>query len=185
MKEGRADFAIPWDIAIGFCTTNDGFYRAIKDKETMKLYPSFVYPPHLVQNGQWIRKPENDDERLICFVFHLRQTMEYLAKHPEGKQSAASTATVAQWISQLPPRHAYARSGPGSYMIHTLDLPPQISGDPLKQRWQDIMTRTHEKYCHLVKQVNSAIEAKPFDQPAPTDERGVRQIAGWGRVGEL
>jgi hypothetical protein len=185
MRSGNANLPIPWEVAVGFSTTGGGFFSAVKHRENAKFMPGYQFPPHLVHNGSWTHRPESTDERLIHFVFHLRQTMAYLAAHPEGKKTQANNAVVAQWISQLPRRMAYVRLGDEIGMIKTLDTPPELTGSELARRVQAIQTQTREKYCHSVAQVASVLTIEPGQEPTPTIiERGVHQIAGWGRVGE-
>lgn len=156
MRTGHANLPIPWEIAIGFCTTGGGFFSAIRGPNDT-LLPGFQFPPHLVIDGTWTRKPETAAERLLCFVFHLRQTMSYLAKHPVGKMASTSANAVGQMLTQLPRRAAFVRSGEDVGVIYTLPAPKQISGRELAERLQAIQAQTRTTYCHPREEVERRI----------------------------
>jgi hypothetical protein len=180
MTTGNANLPIPWEIAIGFSMTGGKFTSAIKSRNET-LQPGYPLPTHLARRAGSAR------DRLLRFLYYLRQTMEYLAANPVGKKTTTSTTAVAQWISNLPPRMAYVRSADKKYMIRTLDMPAEVTGDELAQRWDTITAQTRAKYCHSIFQVNQVLNLTPFEQPRPAAEPekvGVGEIAGWGQVGE-
>jgi hypothetical protein len=156
MRTGHANLPIPWEIAIGFSTTGGGFFAAIKGPNAT-LLPGFEFPPHLVIDGKWTRKPETASERLLCFVFYLRQTMSYLAKHPIGKVSAPSANAVGRMLTQLPRRAAFVRSGEDVGVIYTLPTPKRLSGQELTERIQLIREQTRITYCHPCEEVELRI----------------------------
>jgi hypothetical protein len=170
MRTGHANLPIPWEIAIGFCATGGGFFSAIKGPNDT-LLPGFPFPPHLVIDGKWTRKPETASERLLCFVFHLRQTMSYLAKHPVGKMSAPSANAVGQMLTQMPRRAAFVRSGEDVGVIYSLQTPKQVSGREIAERMQTIRDQTRATYCHPREEIERQIlnyADMAYEQPMAT-----------------
>src|SRR5262249_55017825 len=96
-----ASLPIPYEAAIGFAHCGWGFYHTLKYLGQHKL-ESVSYPRHLVINDRSARPPENRNEQLFHFIFHLRRIMAWMAEHPIGQSTTPSQATVAQWISTLP-----------------------------------------------------------------------------------
>jgi hypothetical protein len=185
MRTGNPNLAIPWDAAAGFANCGRGFWRVVAGaKGSQELSALVQYPGHLVVNGSWTRPPENAREQFLHFIFYTRQVMAYLAKHPVGKKSAPNTSIVAQWISQLPQRTAYVRNGEVIAMIKTLDMPPEVTGVELQNRWRKIQAQTRAKYCHSREQVAQVLVIEPDEKLQPISAPGVGEIAGWGKVGE-
>jgi len=112
MKFRNPNIAIPPKAVIGFANCG-GFYNAVKRLQPcLELTGGYVFPPQLVDGDHWLRAPKNDQEQFLHCVFTLRQAMRYLAAHPLGKKAQATTTAVAQWLTQLPRRHALLISTP-------------------------------------------------------------------------
>jgi hypothetical protein len=94
----------------------------------------------------------------------LRQVMRSLAAHPIGKKAQANTAAVAQWLTQLPRRHALVRSGDAVGLIHTYDTAPKLAGQELEARWEQVRNQTRAKYC---RPRDGAMVEHPVPHPAP------------------
>jgi len=178
MKEGRANLPIPWKVAIGFCTTGGGFFSAIRYPNNPKLLPGYAFPPHLVMPTEhglmWHegRAPETADERLIHFVFCLRQTMGYLSKHPVGKPLPTAASAVGAMLTQLPRRAAFVRSGDDVGVIYTLDTPAQLEGTLLTDRMAIIRDQTRATYCRPKQEVEQDIAKGPPPPEASSSALG-------------
>ncbi len=106
--------------------------------------------------------PKNEREQFLHFVFCLRGAMRYLAAHPLGKKAEASTAAVAQLLTQLPRRHALVRSGDDIGRIYTDDTPPMLDGASLQQRIQMVQAQTRATYCRRRDEVEQALRGEKF-----------------------
>lgn len=177
MRSGRADYPIPWEVAIGFSNCGRGFTNAIKRKDDTRLLPGAEFSP--------AQRPRNAQQRLIHFLFHLRATMTYLAEHPIGAANQTGQALVAQWLTMLPRRAAFVRSGDDVGVIYTHDTPARVSGAELSQRLARIKAQTRAKYCHPREQVQQLLTAE-FEPVTATTTPVMRgqSISGWGEMFE-
>jgi hypothetical protein len=154
MVTGNPHRDIPFDIVNGFSDWGHGFYHELHrvfDREWW-LGMDITFPPALVvQTPQgtphWTRRPENGKEDLYHFIFCLRMTMVYLAKHPIGDASPLTTSELAAMLPKLPRRAAFVRSGEDVGVVYTTDTAKPVSGAEFTNRLQAIQTQTHEKYC--------------------------------------
>jgi hypothetical protein len=154
------DYLLPIlpDAVIGFSNCGHSFFqkvRSIRDNDRRLLadIPAFNLPRYLLVptaegSWRWNRNPEGGAEQLFHFLFHLRMTMRYLAEHPLGKQSTASTADVGKMLNQLPRRSAFVRSGDTIGVIYTHDTPKPPTQLQLFSRIKDILEHTRVVYCH-------------------------------------
>jgi hypothetical protein len=188
MQSRDPNLDIPPKAVIGFAHCGRGFYGAVKNlRPCLELTADFEFPPQLVAGNNWLRPPKNDREQFLHFLFTLRSTMHALSLRPIGKKADATTAQVAQLLTQLPRRQALVRSGDSVGRIRTYDMPPRLEGYALTQRMQLIQTQTRAKYCHSHVQVQRLWQMEK--EPVPQGVRSrtfeeMAEIAGWGKVGE-
>jgi len=189
MQQRDPDLPIPPKVVVGFANSGRGFYGAVKHlRPCAELSGDYRFPRELVNGDRWLREPKNDYEQFLHFVFVLRQAMRALAARPIGRKAEASTAAVAQLLTQLPRRHALVRSGDDVGRIHTYDTPPKLEGQALEERVRMIRDQTRAKYCHSHAQVQKLwqLEREPerIGNPLPATLAELAEIAGWGQVGE-
>lgn len=166
MTTGNAYVHIPVDIVLGFSGCGYGFYnewRHIIDKEWY-LSPELVFPPSLVirkpdNTLEWTRRPDDGREELYSFIFCLRQTMMYLAKHPVGKETTVTPSELAQTLVELPNRELYARTGSEVGRIRTDDMAKPIAAKAFEERLAAIQAQTRAKYCTPKDEVEASIRS--------------------------
>jgi hypothetical protein len=181
MKTGNAEVYIPSEIVYGFANCGRGFYSVFRyaPNKGKLLSLDVRFPEHLVTDAgdglQWTRAPEDSKEELLCFLYHLRATMRYLAAHPLGKKTNVSPADIAGRLVQLPKRVAYVRSGNDVGVIYTDDALPQMDEYTALGNYSIIKVQTRDKYCRQVKTVDSP----PISPNTPDDEP---PISRWEEV---
>ncbi len=166
MTTGNAHVHIPVDIVLGFSGCGYGFYNEWQhtlDKEWY-LIPELVFPPSLVirkpdNSLEWTRRPDDGREELYSFIFCLRQTMMYLAKHPVGKETTVTPSELAQTLVELPNRELYARSGTEVGRIRTDDMAKPIAAKAFHERLAAIQAQTRAKYCTPKDEVEASIRS--------------------------
>lgn len=176
MRNGNPHIAIPGEIARGFANGGQGFFAQARHVwRNPALLPSFTFPQHLVVPAptglQWTRPPETAREQFLHFIFHLRQTMRYLAEHPIGKATVPHTSAIGQMLTRLPRRSAFVRSGEDVGVIYTLPTPEGLQGSALHERLQIIRDQTRATYCRSQAEVEADIVGRggqtPQDNNAP------------------
>jgi len=171
MKTGNAEVHIPGEIVYGFANCGRGFYSVFRytPNKGKLLSASVQYPAALVVEGahglEWTRQPEDSKEELLCFLYHLRATMRYLAAHPIGRKTTTSPADIAQRLVQLPKRTAYVRSGNDVGVIYTDDTLPPMDEDTVLGNYSLIKVRTRQKYCRHVSSSQPPSPHTPDDEP--------------------
>ena len=162
MRTGNAALPIPVEVVLGFSNGGRGFFtEANKAKGDVRLTSGVQYPAHLVVNGRWTRQPESAQEQFLHFLFHLRMTMQFLATNPIGVQSQPSAAAVGQWLTHLPRRAAFVRSGEDVGVIYTHNTPARIAPTDFAARLQGIRAQTRQKYCHPRQEVERLFQPAP------------------------
>jgi hypothetical protein len=164
MSHHTTALAIPYDAAIGFSGLGHGFHGALKLWHRDWLNPGVQFPRHLVVNGRWIGRASSAGDRLLHFVFCLRQMMAYLAEHPIGKMTKGNSDAIASMLTALPVRIAFVRSGDDQGTIRTFDSPSGVQGLELNQRLRHIQRQTRETYCHPREEVEGRLRDKPAVQ---------------------
>src|SRR5207248_8417454 len=118
MLSGDPTMQIPSEIVYGFANCGHTFYSTFNSVFTLKgrlLRADLKYPSHLVMEGNggqvWIRTPKSRREQMYHFLFHLRQTMRWLALNPIGQKTITREKEIARMLVSLPRRAAFVRSG--------------------------------------------------------------------------
>jgi hypothetical protein len=162
MQSGNPHLPIPREALVGLSDVHrPSFYQLalhLKPGDAL-LSPRPDYPPHLVVQGEWTRKPENAREVMWYCIFSIRKVMAYLAAHPMQEPTAEKhlpNAVVAGMLSQLQNRWAFVRSGQEVGTIQSLDTPPSITGEALAGRLKFIQWQTRQRYCHPRQEVERA-----------------------------
>jgi hypothetical protein len=181
---GNPHKPIPSEIVTGFSGCGHTFYnewRHVLDKEWW-LGTDITFPQALViqkpdGTSSWTRRPDDGREELYHFIFLLRATMAYLAKHPIGKETAMSTAEIAGQLVELPNREMYVRAGNEVARVRTNDMIEPVSASELQERLQTIRQQTHEKYCRPRAEVEASF-LKPTEKP-DTKTKKDKPIKRW------
>jgi hypothetical protein len=165
MKTGNGNLPIHPDIVRGFSNCGLGFYGDFKIANKSKLLSADIsFPPYLVAEtsggSQWKRLPETGREQLGHFLYHLRQTMNYLSQNPIGKKSTMSSSEAASSLLQLPRRAAWVRSGETIGVIYTDKTAAHCDTRELGRRYYLIRGQTRAKYC-------SPVMAEPIVDSTP------------------
>lgn len=169
MKQQNPLLDIPYKAIAGFANCNGGFYGAFGSITSNDLTGEVLFPAHLAnqtaQGYVWLRKPENEKERLYHCIFSMRMVMMYLAAHPLLKSGKTATIDYAQILIQLPVRAALVKSGDDAGVIYTNNTPKALTGETLSARRYFIQEQTRQRYCHPRDQIEALI-----DQTTPPDE---------------
>jgi len=199
MRTKNPHLAIPWDAVVGFANCGRKFFSVARGaKDSRELTSGVLFPKScVVMHGEtlhWVKVPSSAAEQFYHFIFHLRMMMFHLAEHPIGKRSQPNSTLVAQWLSTLPRRSAFVRSGDDVGMIYTFDTPPHLTGSELAARMQAIQAQTRAKYCHRRAEVEQLFRNPDKSPPAPqpdgtttvpiTHDPLMLPISGWGEVDE-
>ncbi|HUY78891.1 MAG TPA: hypothetical protein VMV29_19115 [Ktedonobacterales bacterium] len=154
MRTGDPLLLIPPQAVAGYGACGCGFYSQALglrpnsfDLGTQARFPMWLVIPGHDGEPEWTRRPENGDEQLWHFIFHLRRTMLYLAAHPIGKVTASNHAAVAQMLTQLPPRAAFVRSNQDTGTIFTHRVPARRTGEALEAGNAQVREQTRATYC--------------------------------------
>jgi hypothetical protein len=176
MLRGNPEVPLTPDIIRGFSNCGVGFYKAAMSVGPRDILLKFdtKFPRHLVVLGTdgeptWTRKPENGNEQLYHFVFHLRLLMMSLADNPIGKATTTSSSEVAKMLTSLPKRAAFVRTADTTGVIFTHDTPPMLADYALRGRVHDIIDHTRYVYCHPKAEVEKSFlpVAQPVAQAQP------------------
>ncbi len=172
---------IPALAVRGFANCGRSFWQKVRglhdsDRRLQQDIPELHIPEYLAvrtpDGWQWTRSPESSQEQLLHLLFHIRVTMHYLAEHPLGKESVASTADVGKMLNQLPKRAAFVRSGNTVGIIYTHDTPPQNGSLPDDMAY--IRDHTRQVYCHPRAEVEQRFRGNA--QSIPSTPKPVRQF---------
>lgn len=150
METGNPHLDIPVDAVLGFSNLYyHGFYQQAK-RGGWELTSSVTFPLVVATptGPEWVRSPQDGHEQFLHLIFLIRMTMVYLAEHPVGKTMTAKAADIAKFLTQLPNRAAFVRSGDSPDQIYTLDMPPELTGDALFTRMELIKHQSRAKYAH-------------------------------------
>src|SRR5438067_11814516 len=154
MLSGDPTLQIPSEIVYGFANCGHTFYSTFNSVFTLKgrlLRADLKYPSHLVMEGNggqvWIRTPKSRREQMYHFLFHLRQTMRWLALNPFGQKTITSEKEIARMLVSLPRRAAFVRSGDDIGVIYTEDSLPDCDEEFVEARTTQIKVQTIQKYC--------------------------------------
>lgn len=102
------------------------------------------------EKGERIKKhllETQSGQQLLDFLLTLRSVMQILVQEPLGEKKAASTSEIAQRIVNLPRRQALVKVGTDIAPMRTIDAPPGITSEKIKQRKQFIQKQTRTRYC--------------------------------------
>jgi hypothetical protein len=154
MRSGNPSLPMPLTAVKGLVNGGRGFYQAAIKRRNRYLLTCDIerLPRHFVsqtpEGFRWTRRPDDAKEQLQHCIFHLRMTMSYLAEHPIGKQSAASSTAVSRQLAQLPNRVAFVHSAEATGVIVTLDTSRNVTGAEFAARLWQLQVQTRAKYCH-------------------------------------
>lgn len=161
MKTGNAQVRLDPRIVYGFSNVGRGFYPTFLyalNKQSL-LNGDHRYPsPMIIEGASGLycaRPPDSPKEQMYHFLFHLKMTMDYLAKFPIDKRSKISVADIARDLTLLPKRAAYVRSGTDVGVIYTDDSLKGLEGDELFGRFCLIQHFTRQKYCKQQEEVET------------------------------
>ncbi len=179
MRTGDYTIPIPSQIVFGFANAGKGFYAYSRYHPIGGLLKAdYQFPKHLVadQNGfrYWTRTPEDSREQLLHFLFHLRETMRYVASNPLGTATAVSASDIASMLTQLPKRAAFVRSGDDVGVIYTDDTLAMCDEEEFEARLTQVKVQTIQKYCHEIVPQLPGIPANP--QPAKPQFRRYTEV---------
>jgi hypothetical protein len=181
MRTGDFTIPIPSQIVFGFANAGRGFYAYCRYHPIGGLLKAnYQFPKHLVaeQNGyrywNWNRTPEDSREQLLHFLFHLRETMRYVAYNPLGTATAVGASDIASMLTQLPKRAAFVRSGDDVGVIYTDDTLAACDEEEFEARLTQVKVQTIQKYCREVVPQLPGIPANP--QPAKPQFRRYTEV---------
>jgi len=196
MRTRNPHLAIPWEAMVGFSNSGRKFFTvAASAKDSPVLGPGVLFPTNcVVMHGDtlhWVKAPSSAQEQFYHFIFTLRMMMAHLAEQPIGKKSQPSSTHVAQWLSSLPRRAAFVRSGDDVGMIYTFDTPHKLTGVALAERMRVIQAQTRAKYCRPRDQlfrnpdnVPPTVGGGGVATMEPTGSADMQPVFGWGEVDE-